>query len=769
MTTPSDRDESPGSHRDRGIDPPLPPAPDPLALPSPARGRYLMLVIVMLLAGAYAGQQVHHQMWAETWMTTMDRCLRGDIEGAAPGRGSPDPADIVRHGETVKRNYQRILDCTGPVERRRALSALGGAVAVLVLGAILMVLLPYRLLLRAGPLRAAPPSWTARVRAAATDMGLRRAPRVVFGSLRLREPFTAGPPGRAKIVLPPGIVALPPAQADAVIRHELAHVRAGDVSLVWLTRGVWLALPPVLLVPLTVVYGPILRGFAGRLLTGDDTVSAKLGSIGDLTLRMLPQSLISDYITRAALLLAVAAMVSLAVLRSREHEADLRAVQGRSSGPLASLLRRRPEDHHSWWRRLTAIHPTPARRLAALEHPAFVLGSPAIDAFVVSLLATMVFRDLRAMLPNGFGENLHLGGTMRVAGTAAGLVLALGWGTALWRAAAPIEGRAPSSWRATLAMCGGAFLGQVVSVWNTATTLTTIRASNTLMFAILPMAVAAAGVCSTALARRWILNRRPAPLSRPGYGAALVVNIVVFVGGFWIGGDTAVLLAQREHLGGWLKAYLVSGAFSDSEGVPAAGLAITTVLVWWWIIRERGIPRPPAREHMSQVRPPWSYATFLIVLSGSAAVSAAIIRWFVTSPAEKGVLFYAGQFDYLAPVCAGLTCLLVLLVLEGRAGLAAGITAATTATVLAATVGWLHYLAKSSDPIGAIRSLTVPALGMIILIVFTVATATAFLPALTWSHRPAARRAAIIAAPLLTATLGLAVLNSGDLLLIPPL
>ncbi|MFC4531064.1 hypothetical protein [Sphaerisporangium dianthi] len=757
---------------------PRSPRPDPLAMPSPARGRYLLLVIVMVLAGAFVGQNLHDQIWGKSWQLTMERCTKEEIWAQAGTGLAGDDKSIVDRAETITGDYRRQVDCAASAERRRMVANLGGASAVLILGVALMLLLPHRLLRRAGPLRTPPASWAARVETEARAMGLRRAPEVVFGSLRSREPFTVDRPGRARIVLPPGIVTLPSEQADAVIRHELAHVRAGDVTLVWLTRGVWWALPPILLIPPAVTFWPFLRTLAVAVFTGGDTMTAKLGLVGSVSLGMARHPIVADYGPRAVLLLALSAAVALAVLRSREHEADMRAAQGPAGGPLADLLRGRPETHHSWWRRLRAIHPVPSRRLAALERPVEALGSPAIDAFVVAMLATVVARDLSSMAPYGFGESLGMTvDEKRAAGLIAGSVLALGWGTALWRttAAARIESEAVRTRRVTLAICGGALLGQMVSIRNTAAiTQALFWTSNALMFLILPVVLAGAGACSIVFARRWALLDHAGRLTRQGYAAAMVVNVMVFVGGFWVGTDIATFMSIREQFsarqpdsGAWVRAYVATGVFSNQEVLNTVVLAAMALVGWWWITRSRELsPSPPVEGDAAHASSSWLYAGFIASMSCAAAVAASAVRWMAGSPVEKGVQFYTFQFHVLVPVCAGVACLSVLLILEGKAGLVPGIAAATVATASSAATVWFHRLATWSHPLRAMHVLGADALSMTLVVVLTLAPLAAFLPSRTPSHRPSVRWAAVAATALLTATLGITLLNSGTLLLV---
>ena len=88
-------------------------------------------------------------------------------------------------------------------------------------------------------------------------------------------------------------------------------------------------LPPVLLLP-------VVTSAVEGVLADSKTVSQMLG-----------QPFWLEYAARAGALLLLAALISLSVLRSREHEADLRSVHGMSAAPLQALLSRWPDRKHS--------------------------------------------------------------------------------------------------------------------------------------------------------------------------------------------------------------------------------------------------------------------------------------------------------------------------------------------------------------------------------------------------------------------------------------
>jgi len=247
------------------------------------------------------------------------------------------------------------------------------------------------------------------VAALAAEAGLPRAPGVVLGDARLRDGFSYGTPGRYRIALPRAVAvhwraALP---FDPLVRHELAHVAHRDVALAWLARSVWYALAPLLAVPLV-----------ATLLSSD-------------------RSLLLPYLWRAALFAVMVQVVSSALLRSREHDADLRAARA-AGGPetvAAAVAGARDPGAAAWYRRLLANHPSPARRLAVLERPELAAGVTLLDGFTAAFLATLtvplVVQVLTALLRGSGRSDL----ADVVAALIAGPLLGGAVGLGLWRAA----------------------------------------------------------------------------------------------------------------------------------------------------------------------------------------------------------------------------------------------------------------------------------------------------------------------------------------------
>ncbi|MEU8379699.1 M56 family metallopeptidase [Streptosporangium sp. NPDC048865] len=742
-----------------------------VAPPSPARARYLLLVIVLVLAGGFAGQSVFAITSGRSWLASMRRCVAQAAE-AFPG----DRLAAVPHEQA----------CMVPAELERVLWVLGGALSVLGVGVVLMLLLPYRMARKAGPFRAVSPVWEARVEVVARRMGVRRVPAVVFGSLRLEEPFTVGRPGRPLIVLPPGVVNLPRAQADAVIRHEMAHVAAGDVTLVWLTRGVWWALVPALLTPLFMTYGlPVLSYVASGFFDTDLTLRQRFVDIVTLNRAIFLNPHFLDYTARSAGLLVMVMLVASAVLRAREHEADLRSVRGEPPGPLEALLVAQPSPREPWWRRLTAIHPAPGRRLAAVRRPELASHSPAADAMAAGALAGMTLLALYAVtpyVPFFSAGSTPWSGSTRLAGLAVGVLLGAAWGMAIWRAvlAARTGGHAPRGRVLVPGLLAGVAVGMMVQVWAAGRT-DAVPMNTWALVVVLPLAVAGAGACSLALAEPWARRHDGVPVTRRGWLAAAAVNVAVFTGGFWTAqeivglGPIGPLSGAQAGPAGWWEAYLRSGMFSGRGEMTVAGLAGISALVWWWTARARRPAPGPAPGlalgrggDLSRTVSPLLPARVVLSTAVAAAAAALAVRWIARAvlEADGG---YAFQLDVLTASGAGVACLLALLVLGGTTGTVQGIAAATSSTLLVTVAVWLRDLTVWCRPPGAIRSLVVVSGGLLALAVLTVVLPAALLPGRLPRRRPGsgvAGRAMVCLAALLAAGIVATIVYSGDDLLL---
>ncbi|MFJ6454972.1 M48 family metalloprotease [Paenarthrobacter sp. NPDC091669] len=364
---------------------PLTPAVDPrrvnvLALPAPTTGLYLLFIAALLAVGLFVGSWMHNVVLGREWVQELGKCLALDLA--------------------------QQQQCTAPLEIRRGLWSLAGAGVMAVFAVAVMFVVPL-MIRRRRALQAPSQKHSAVVERfgdLASEAGLRRVPKLFIGPARMGDAFSFGRPGSTAVALPPKIVGLlvRPGPADGVILHEFAHIRHRDVELAWLARSSWYVTLVVLLVP---VAGAIWEG----------------------------PSLLPYYLWRAALLAVVVEIVTAALLRSREHDADLRAAQGSYQKVSASLGLLGPGTPAPGIRRLRMRHPTREARVAVLHAPSKAATSDFLRSLSAGALAgivgPLVVGTATALLT---GSGVVLGGIWASAAVT-GSLLGFTVGLDLWR------------------------------------------------------------------------------------------------------------------------------------------------------------------------------------------------------------------------------------------------------------------------------------------------------------------------------------------------
>jgi Zn-dependent protease with chaperone function len=526
--------------------------PDVLAYPSPTTSRFLVFLATLLTAGAFIGNWVHGEVLGDEWVERLAQCAR-----------STPTADATDLGAVLESNAadQR---CAASVERRRALFSVGGAGFAGAAGLLILFLVP-ALLERRRRLRELTPALeqvTRRTRALAEEVGLRRMPTVMIGPTTLRDAFTYGLPHRYRIALPPAAAVRwrDASLFDPLIRHELAHLEHHDVPLAWLARSIWWVIAPLLLLPVVV-------GVAE----------------GDL-------SLLPSYGWRALLLAVVVQVVSSALLRSREHDADLRAAQS-VQGPeaIAAVVRRAREPSAARsWRRALARHPSPAARLDVLDQPErhtrVTLLDGAVTGFLAGLVIPLVVSTVTPLL-SGSGQ---IDVAWVAAALVAGPLLAGSVGLGLCRAALVhrLTGTTPSPAPVAIGVAAGLVLGQAASLAQTGIGTASLGPAGWLP------AVAVLGAGATALTAGLAeLLADAAPRFRRPRAAwllALVVTGCVFTPVMWL----STLLETPLELG-WegVNAWLVT-SLSTTLVLACTGVVACAALLGLWSARASR-PAPP--------------------------------------------------------------------------------------------------------------------------------------------------------------------------------
>ncbi|WP_127504449.1 M48 family metalloprotease [Actinoplanes solisilvae] len=334
-----------------------------------------------------------------------------------------------------------------------------------------------------------------------------------------------------------------PAAFDTVVRHELAHVRNGDIGITYLTMAVWrsfvlLALVPVLVVELYSIW-QVARS------TGEPLRAIGAGLTGTGW--------------RIAALILVVYLARNTVLQGREIAADVRAGSGDvperpEAGGVARIV--------AAIRFRFGTHPSPQLRRRAAQEPTGVVPLTPLEMLLAGCTITVACDAVYPILYFLPTSRLVLVYTLSVlfATAFAGLLVVAGW---RWIIAADQRRPTPRLLIVpALAATAGLVLGRFVSLASYGQTGSFVRFFPTRAGLLLVAELLAVAVLLPLWAAYCLRIRRAATGSEPSRGPiALILLSGVLIAYAWIG---------TWAIPGWDITRRATVAISAAAGTTAA-------------------------------------------------------------------------------------------------------------------------------------------------------------------------------------------------------
>ena len=350
------------------------PRPNPFAFPSHTDLRFVLLVASVLGASLYVYTILYLSVPGNgvTFLHALVACQQ-TAELAYP-------TDLLTRATAVS-------ECMAPFHRDQALWTALGLASLVALALGIYWEYPWWKIRRGQLQPLLPedgPELMEYLERMCAEASLRRPPTFLVSPSPTTSGVAFGRRGQYYVTLGSGLVTLfftSRPTFRAVVLHELAHLRNGDVDKTYLSVAIVLSFAVAALAPLAVVY-PATRLAAWRA-EGSVPAMSELNGLVWPTLALV----LSAYLSWTA------------ILRSREHYADLRAIQ--IDGPASALpavLARLPAEAAPLWRRATLTHATGAERRRIVEDPRPLLRIGFWDAFASGMAGVIAYIGLQSYL-----------------------------------------------------------------------------------------------------------------------------------------------------------------------------------------------------------------------------------------------------------------------------------------------------------------------------------------------------------------------------------
>ncbi len=359
---------------------------NPFLFPPDTDFRFLLLIVAVASTSLFIFGAIYNAIFSLQIFTVIQDCLER-TPFAAPERPDLSGSALDRLGDlsSILSNWtaanQARKACIEGWELAQGLTALGGLALVLATAFAIYWITPAlkRRWQKLAPLTVADaPEALACLNGLCDETGLRTKPDFVWNPLDGRVSGLAfGHLRRKFVALSGGLVSLfylDRAAFRAIVLHELAHLRNGDVDKTYFSLAIWPAFVLTALLPFIVV----------QLVEGPTRADLPFfAQIG----------------WRIAVLALLIVLLRNAILRARELYADVRAsVWDGPDGALRNVLAERStstaRDAARGLQTLFQKHPPGARRIASVEDTRGLFATSAGDAFATGLAAALAFTSV---------------------------------------------------------------------------------------------------------------------------------------------------------------------------------------------------------------------------------------------------------------------------------------------------------------------------------------------------------------------------------------
>jgi Zn-dependent protease with chaperone function len=403
---------------------------NPFCLPSDTGCRFVLLIVTVFGSSLFVYNALAlHKLSVQAYQG----CLALGPSAAELSSSTGGPLELKDPSALIAKS-QALASCVRGVQRGSAIWMFAG-LAVLLLATLSIVWFIPTVKARRGRLVPLPsedaPEVLASLESMSREAGLTRPPRFLWNPLNTASTGLAfGRPGDPCIALTGGLVTqfyTDQAAFRAVMLHELAHIRNGDVNKTYFAVATWYAF-------LAVALAPFLVAMSRNFLSGQ-------------LWRVLVLALLV-YLSRTA------------VLRIRETYADVRAsFWDTPAGALRRVIAALPQPKENFWQKWLRVHPTAAERSNALDNTENLFKVSFWETLFAGLAVGIAFPNFMLLTQTVVPGAIQVGilASLVFAALLSGIV-----GTRIWRTslAALVEiGPTPRATQLGLALASGLLLG----------------------------------------------------------------------------------------------------------------------------------------------------------------------------------------------------------------------------------------------------------------------------------------------------------------------